>query len=224
MLLWLGQLIGCIITNIVCYLTNPIAVLFADVKGECPHEGFWSFWELWWTDDNNSLDVAWMIDEDIVPKIFQYDYHKHYEYHYEDKSTGNTIPGYVDVLDANFTLKERIQRYFCRLCWLYRNNAYGFAGLFFSVSYKPVDTLIRDRQNEKYSDQFENILLNGYVNEGKKRWLNEKWCYRLEWVYCSRFYLRIYLGWKLTFVADDPETTYTSHIAAYIWPFRQIPK
>ena len=38
MLLWLLEFIGCILCNILCYLTNPIAVLFADVKGEVHYE------------------------------------------------------------------------------------------------------------------------------------------------------------------------------------------
>ena len=66
-----------------------------------------------------------MIDE--VPEWARYDYDKHYLYHSEVKTPNSMTPGFVDVLDSNFTAKERFQRYVCRVCWLYRNSNYGFS-------------------------------------------------------------------------------------------------
>jgi hypothetical protein len=53
-----------IIFTIVCYLTNPIVVLFADEYGNLPYS--LRYWQTW----DNTLDVEWMITENKVPKIF----------------------------------------------------------------------------------------------------------------------------------------------------------
>ena len=109
---WILYAILTIVSMVVAYITNPIVVLFADEKGNLPH----CF--RWWQTYDNCLDVGWMISEGHVPKLFRYDFDKHYIYHPEDKSYGLN-PGYVDIIDPKFTIKERIQRYFCRLAWLY---------------------------------------------------------------------------------------------------------
>ena len=113
------EYIGCyilgILTMVLCMLTNPIVVLFCDKYGNLPR-----IFRLWQTYDN-CLDIDWMIYENKVPKIFQYDFNKHYKYYMESKNNDEMIPGHVVILDDNFTIKERIQRYFCRVLWLYRN-------------------------------------------------------------------------------------------------------
>jgi len=112
-----------ILFNIVCYLTNPFVLLFADVRGDMPG------WALWWENWDDHLDIDWMVDEHHVPKFAEYDFHRHYRYHPPEEAevTIGVYRGYVDVLDPDFTLWERFQRYVCRLTWLYRNNAYGFS-------------------------------------------------------------------------------------------------
>lgn len=61
--------------NIVCYLTNPVVLLFADEVGNLP----WLF--TWWENWDDHLDIDWMVDEGHVPKFARYDFHKHYRYH-----------------------------------------------------------------------------------------------------------------------------------------------
>ena len=90
---------------VLCYLTNWFVVLFADKYGKLP-----KIFKLWQTYDN-CLDIAWMIYEGNVPKFARYDFNKHYLYHYENKGDGYIIPGYVDLIDEDFTLKEKFQRY-----------------------------------------------------------------------------------------------------------------
>lgn len=73
-LTWLMYVILDVLFTIVCYFTNPIVVLFANREGNLP-----SIFK-WWQTYDNTLDVEWMITEGIVPKIFRYDYKKHYLY------------------------------------------------------------------------------------------------------------------------------------------------
>ena len=121
---WILYTIVDILFNIIAYLTNPFVLLTANDVGEMP-----PFLDRYWNNHDDHLDIDWMIDEGHVPKIFRYDFHRHYKYHdpYEAEQITGEYRGYVDLLDPNFTLWERVQRYFCRLIWLYRNNAYGFS-------------------------------------------------------------------------------------------------
>ena len=120
-MLWPLYAIAECIAVIIAYITNPIVVLFADEYGKLP------YCLRWFTTYDNDLDVRWMVTENKVPKIFQYDYDKHYKYFPEDKGNGYVVAGHVEILDPNFTTKEKVQRYFCRLAWLYRNTAYTFS-------------------------------------------------------------------------------------------------
>ena len=53
-----------------------------------------------------------------------------------------------------FSLKERVQRYFCRLWWLTRNCAYGFAYEWLSkdVEIADVETLYEDEYTNFHYD------------------------------------------------------------------------
>ena len=120
---WFLLAIVDVLFNIVCYLTNPFVLLLADDVGNLP--AIFKWWENW--DDH--LDIDWMVDEHHVPSFAEYDFHKHYKYHPPEEAEQiiGEYRGYVDLLDGRFTLKERFQRYVCRLWWLWRNNAYGFS-------------------------------------------------------------------------------------------------
>lgn len=196
MILWIVQLVLELCAMVIAYLTNPIVVLFADEYGNLPK--CLRFWQTY----DNCLDVSWMIYEGCVPAIFRYDFNKHYIYHYEDKSDPqHIIPGYVEILDPNFTFKEKVQRYFCRVCWLYRNSNYGF-------SYEINGRAFNGKDNKVYKDE-------KYLNH--EQWLsvvepesyNSKfthvihylttatWSYFLCTKYCPWFRIRLYIGWKL---------------------------
>ena len=120
---WILYAVVDVLFNIVCYLTNPFVLLFADAVGNLP--GIFKWWENW--DDH--LDIDWMVYEHHLPKFAEYDFNRHYRYHSPEEAEQliGEYRGYVDLLDPNFTLWERFQRYVCRVWWLYRNNAYGFS-------------------------------------------------------------------------------------------------
>lgn len=169
-----------ILFNIVAYITNPIVVLFADEYGNLPR--VLRYWQTY----DNCLDVDWMVTKGIVPKLFQYDFNKHYRYHLEEKDNeGNVIPGYVEILDSHFTIKERIQRYFCRLAWVNRNAAYGFSYEVSGVEYTGDDmSIFRDSNHERV------VYIPGTNIFSLK--------FEIPW-YCfgKKFDFDIYLGWKL---------------------------
>lgn len=192
-----------ILASIIAYITNPIVVLFADEYGWLP-DIF-----KWWQTYDNTLDVEWMLTEDCVPSFAKYDYSKHYVYHYEDKGDDYVIPGYVDLIDDNFTSKERFQRYICRLCWLYRNTNYGFSYFVNGRYTKKEDLIVIKKVKTDYEEQF-----LGYVPDGL---FNTTWCIYYEKPWCKKFKLRVYLGWKLKSVS-----TGTHMLALFVHPFRKV--
>ena len=120
MLVYILYCIVDILFNIIAYITNPIVLLFANEVGNLPPILKW--WDNW----DDCLDIDWMIYEHHVPKWAEYDFNKHYKSHsaWEAEQETGIYKGYVELIDPNFTLKERLQRYVCRLVWIYRNCAY----------------------------------------------------------------------------------------------------
>lgn len=178
---WLCCAILNILFSVFAFITNPIVILFADEHGNLPR------WLRWWQTYDNCLDVGWMVTGNHVPKIFRYDFNKHYVYHLEDKTDGRLIPGYVDIIDPNFTVKERIQRYFCRLAWLIRNNAYGFSYEVLGVDFDPKYNIVQTDTGSGVNREWKSYVLD---KPGIWSWfLTKPWC--------KTFYVRIYFGWKL---------------------------
>ena len=136
-----------ILFNIIAYITDPIVLLFADEAGNLP-----SIF-VWWANWDDHLDIVWMIDEHHVPKFAEYDFHRHYKYHSpeEAEQTIGVHCGYVDLLDPEFTTKERLQRYICRLWWLWRNNAYGFSYYVTGIDVRKDDIVkVKTVENDGY--------------------------------------------------------------------------
>lgn len=202
---WLGS----ILTMILCYLTNPIVVLFCDKYGNLP-----KVFKLWQTYDN-CLDIDWMIYENKVPSIFRYDFNKHYKYHPEVKEDNNLIPGHVEILDDNFTIKEIIQRYFCRVLWLYRNCAYGFAYYWFGINH------IGHKQNIIISESNENhekIYVSTYSDISGKYFCVKSTEY---WkLFGHPFKFDIYIGWKMAGTSNY-KTFSSAMTAIRINPFQK---
>ena len=188
------EYVGCyimgILTMALCMLTNPIVVLFCDKYGNLPR-----IFRLWQTYDN-CLDVDWMIYENKVPKIFQYDFNKHYKYYMESKNNDEMIPGHVVILDDDFTLKERVQRYFCRVLWLYRNCAYGFAYNLLGIEFIGKQQHVLENVKGNGKELFVSFL---ETPEGLGRYFSVK-CKEI-WV-CpiinKKFRMDMYMGWKLS--------------------------
>lgn len=198
------------ITMILCYITNPIVVLFCDKYGNLPR-----IFRLWQTYDN-CLDIDWMIYENKVPKIFQYDFNKHYKYLMEVKTDDTFIPGHVVLLDDDFTIKERIQRYFCRLFWLYRNCAYGFAYNLLGITYTGINQTVIENKHSKGEELYISFLEDDIG-------LDRYFCIKSSenWVIPFTNIIRrfdIYLGWKLS-GTQDYKIKKKAMIAVRISPF-----
>ena len=172
-----------ILFNIIAYLTNPIVVLFADEYGNLPHILRW--WQTW----DNCLDIDWMVTEHHVPKWAEYDFDRHYKYtnEWEAEKTIGVHKGYVTIKDPDFTFHERFQRYVCRVCWLYRNCAYGFS---YEVTGRDIDgakvIVVKDEKttgNNEYWGHYKN-------------WLTEPFCYKLQRKRNAKYSWKIFLGWK----------------------------
>lgn len=197
-----------ILANIIAYLTNPIICLFANEVGQLPKA--LRYWQTY----DNPLDIQWMVEE-VVPELFRYDFRKHYEYHREMSGSTYCLPGYVTLIDPKFTLKERIQRYFCRLMWMYRNTAYGFS--YEVLSKAPY---VHNLEVVKSYFYFSDDQLS-FVRDKTSKWYDPtfKIYYKKPW--CKFFYLRVYLGWKLTDdLITDKDSKNKAMLALYINPFR----
>lgn len=189
---WLLFAVVDFLFTVQCYITNPLVCLFADEYGNLPKALRW--WQTW----DNTLDVEWIVTEEKAPKIFCYDYNKHYVYHMENHAT-NTA-GYVDIIGPDFTLYERIQRYFCRLVWMYRNTGYGFSYEVTGVNVKSVT---------KYADYSKN------GNRNKLYMADNSFMFRYEQDYSDTRKIRVWLGWKID---DIPARCM---LALYLNPFRK---
>lgn len=162
--------------NIIAYLTNPFVLLFADEVGNLPKIF------LWWSNWDDHLDVDWMVYEHKVPKWAEYDFNRHYKYHNEweaEKLIGEHR-GFVELLDPNFTLWERIQRYVCRLAWIYRNCAYGF-------SYHVTGVDVNEADIVKVKDE------EGYKFYKTK----DAWVLKYDRPSFGKYHWEVFLGWKM---------------------------
>ena len=191
-----------ILFTLICYVTNPVVILFSNEHGELPYS------LRWWQTYDNCIDIPHTINSG-VPKLFRYDFDKHYKYTPEFKNKYAMKPGYVEILDPNFTVLEKIQRYFCRNVWLYRNTAYGF-------SYEVCGRYVFAEKVKTYVDYnyAENDKCYIAVVNDNRIFLNKTWSIFYTKKYCKWFYLRIYLGWKFKGTAGQ------SMIAFHINPFR----
>lgn len=191
-----------ILFTLICYVTNPVVILFSNEHGELPYS------LRWWQTYDNCIDIPHTINSG-VPKLFRYDFDKHYKYTPEFKNKYVMKQGYVEILDPNFTVWEKIQRYFCRNVWLYRNTAYGF-------SYEVCGRYVFADKVKTYVDYnyAENDKCYIAVVNDNRIFLNKTWSIFYTKKYCKWFYLRIYLGWKFKGTAGQ------SMIAFHINPFR----
>ena len=204
MIKWLLYCIVDILFNLICYITNPIVILFANEVGELPDI------LRWWANWDDGMDIDWMIYEHRVPKFAEYDFNKHYKYHpdWEAKKYYGKDKGFVELLDPNFTIKERFQRYICRLVWLYRNCAYGF-------SYEVTGTIV-DGSKLIYTINDNTPGHRVVIRHYKYWWLwdpfvvyteitwHTKNIFIFRWLGIDRsFNIKTYLGWKCTFTKSN---------------------
>lgn len=144
MILWLLYFIVSLVCMVLCYVTNPIVVLFADKDGELP--SVLKYWQTW---DNSVYCIDGV---ECAPKFLQYDWMAHYR-EYKDADpylkSVNRDRWYCVGIDYNFTLWERIQRYCCGVLWLTRNCSYGFAFYLLGLNVSP-NLDIKDSANTRF--------------------------------------------------------------------------
>ena len=175
---WIVYFLLNTVFTVLCYLTNWLAVLFADERGEL--HGVWKYWQTW----DDSLDVEWFVKEN-VPKFLRYDFDSHYISSREitpELEKYNRDKGCVICFNKDFTIIERIQRYFCRTLWLYRNNSYGFAFYWFGIDVDWKELTVKEE--EWNGNWYELVYGDGLWN---KPW---KFTGQVGW-------LSFYFGWKL---------------------------
>jgi hypothetical protein len=171
---------------IFCYITNPIVCLFCDENGELPP--IFSLWQTW----DDSCNPRFFVMEEVFD-FLKYDYDRHYE---EYKGTTPELEArgctrwYARVKDPNFTIKERIQRYICRVLWLTRNCAYGFAFFWFG---KSIDLTQCEEKLHKKDEK--HYYLFGW--DKSQNILYRTWWFKCDWWWTKRLYVDAYMGWKV---------------------------
>lgn len=163
---------------VLCYLTNWLVVLFADEDGELPR--ILSLWQTW----DDSLDVDWFVKE-TVPSIFRYDFDSKYRRYCassDELRAVNRVRMYTALIEgASFSILERVQRYFCRTLWLYRNCGYGFSFWLFGANV--------DSRDMVYQENTSDFI---YGSDGKGHFI-----YKNDRQVCKWFRWCIFFGWKI---------------------------
>lgn len=120
-----------ILFTLICYVTNPIVVLFSNEHGELPYS------LRWWQTYDNCIDIPHTINSG-VPKLFRYDFDKHYKYTPEFKNKYAMKPGYVEILDPNFTVWEKFSVIFAVTFGFIETLLMAFLMKFADVTYSPI--------------------------------------------------------------------------------------
>ena len=142
-------------------------------------------WQTWDDSCNPRFHVM-----EVVPKFLRYDYDKHYK---EYKATTPELKAvgrerwFAELIGPSFTTKERVQRYICRVLWLYRNCAYGFAFWCFGrkIDGKNLKYTVNEEDIRFCYDESKSILTRPWIYKNSSSFFNGK----LEW--------NIYAGWKM---------------------------
>ncbi len=211
-MIWLLYFPLMCIIMVVCYLTNPIVVLFCDENGELP--GFLKYWQTW----DDSCDSRYMMTS-VIPKSkllswLDYGWAEKYDWYYDDsdglKELG-CIRERTKLKDGvSFSVAERFKRYVCRTLWLTRNCAYGFAFWVFGRDGKIEDLVFHKRIEESEFNEHVD------VREDKERLSTRKWSLRFYKHVVGPLYITGYLGWKIPFWKESGK--YHAMIANRIVP------
>ncbi len=166
------------------YILTPFVVLRCDEDGEL--HGFLRNFQTW----DDSCDSSFCVKE-VVPKFLRYDWDsKFYEYEDVDPEL-NRRRIYVRKRPfVEFSIIESLQRYCCRVLWLWRNPAYGFGIRLFGVK---ANSLFYRRIIDK-PEQFL-IIEKGVA--GRSLW-DTPWQYKDSRRLCKWLRLSINIGWKLS--------------------------
>lgn len=198
MIKWLFYFPFSLLASVVCYITNPFVVLFANDDGELP--GVFRYWQTW----DNSCNPSEIMD--ILPSWLQYDWARHYREYVgttDYLQSVNRERWFTECIDNNFTITEIIKRYIGRVVWLTRNNAYGWGFYVFGHTATPL-ILIQQSENTIYANE-----LNG-----------DGWMYKNTAPMLTVFGWTIYwnnlLGWKLnTEAIYDTRSMYAMRVSVF---------
>lgn len=180
---------------IICYITNPIVVLFADKDGEL--HGFLRKWQPF----DDSCDSEDCVTK-YVPKWIRYDFYKYYRAEKQyDPNYGRVMKKSINI--AQLSLIDKLKRYCCRLFWLSRNCAYGFALDWFGATINPDDVIVIDSYKK---GEFERNIL---VTRDLKYWK----VYNTMRILNTNYRWRIYLGWKI----HNVQSVHYTMLAFRIW-------
>ena len=199
-MIWIIDFIITLLFSAFAFLTSPIVILFSNKEGELPKIFNW------WKTPDNPLDVEWHV-KTTVPECIRYDFDKHY-ISYQGDTSLVMVPRWVVCINPHFTFKERIQRYFCRLFWLSRNTAYGFAWYVMGRQFIGANQVII---HDDTDTNWLSYLPGNVFTRTWSYWRYVKWC---PW-----FYLRLYVGWKMKGKVNIKEDR--AMIAICINPFRR---
>lgn len=177
------------IFGILCYILNPIVVLFADDNGYLPKA------LRWFQTHDQSLDN----DPEWVERTWPI-----LAYHEGE-------PRYMHLL----------KRYLQRVRWIYRNTGYTFAYEVMGFIADP--TKLKYKGDNPFDDKLHTSSL--FIWETGANWWNVHWCYRLNLAYFDNDirngYLRVYLGWKMCGMVENPNQPPTRcMMAMHFNPFR----
>lgn len=182
-----------LICLLLCYLTNWIVVFFATEEGEL--NGILRLWQTW----DDTLDNKSFIESNL-PGFLNYNWDEHYtQYKIIDEYNRTR---YKEKLIKSFSDKDKIKRYICRVAWLYRNCAYGFAYYLFGVVIKR-PTEIKQFNPKAY-----------FIYEKCMDFWNVNWAIKFENKIIGNFYWNIYLGWK---ISKSISYCHRAMIATRIW-------
>ena len=194
-----------LIMSLLCYITNPIVVFFASETGELP--GVLKYWQTW----DDAIDVRFFVLE-RVPKVFRYDFDSKY---IEGRETTPELlavgrdKGCVFLRQgASFSIKERVQRYFCRVLWLARNDGYGFAFYLFGRIVNGLDV-----ERVKEIREGRNELL--FAWDKTKSIYIRPWIFCADWKICGRLRWNVFLGWKINYTGQHPEMAMIANRIAF---------
>lgn len=190
-MLWPFYFVLSFVIMILCYVLNPIVLLFCDEDGEL--HGFLHYFQTW--DDSCNPRCAVM---DMAPKIISYDWDKHYV-EYEDTTPELEKVGrtrwFAKCINNNFTLKERIKRYLCRVYWLTRNCSYGFSFYLLGADIDTSKIKIPERVKMSHKDYSRREEWLCYTDENI---LTRKWSYSNSKKIFGKLYWNVWLGWKMS--------------------------
>lgn len=178
-----------ILCMILCYLTNWLVVLFANEVGELP--GFLRYWQTW----DSTLDNQEYVEQNCF-KFCRYKYSDYYReemIHLDEYNRDKRVA----IKLKDFHGIDRIKRYICRTCWIYRNCAYGFAFYWFGLN--TCGNEIKLVYKYDVGDDERSHI--GY-EKGHSLWTTP-WTIYYNRRVCSWLRWKAYLGWKINTEPDN---------------------